>query len=170
MIRRINSKEYVRFLRSNNAEKKQVSINENGDHFGYFQNERLIGVISKLSTKNTIRIKGFLVNDVFAGNGVGTELLKYLIDDSKDMTCFATVYSKKLFEKYGFEVENEKANNIVFMKRSKKVKTPKFQLSDNIVEKLKPGLSEIGKVLLFLESEERKEALKYINKELKKLK
>lgn len=166
MIREINSEQYVRFLNGNNANKKQVSINGNGTHYGYFVDDKLVGVISTNETKNTIRIKGFLVNDAYLGKGIGTKLLESLIDDTKTMTAFSTTYSRGLFLKCGFEVETLKDNGIAFLKRQAKSSRV---LKEEIKEKLKPSLVEMAKVILFLDKKDLALAKEYIKKELNKL-
>lgn len=120
MIKSISNEEYVDFLRKNQALRKQVSINQKGQHFGYFCDEKMVGVISKNETKTTIRIKGFMVNEEYTMNGIGTKLLAYLLNDEKDMTAFATVHSRRIFEKADFEIKSKCNKNIVFMKRKAK--------------------------------------------------
>lgn len=56
---------------------------ENNVHFGLYQNERLIGIISifkeknnLFSEKNQFQIRGMAVLEEFQGNGFGAELVK----------------------------------------------------------------------------------------------
>lgn len=170
MIKSITNKEYVSFLRGNQATRNQISINEKGEHFGYFDNEKLVGVISKNETKNTIRVKGFMVNAHHTNNGIGTKLLNYLLNDKKDMTAFSTIHSRKIFERAGFEVETINGNNIAFMKRKAKEKLEAKKLDDSIKNELNPFIVELSKVILMLDKEERKLSIEYINSQLKKIK
>lgn len=169
MIKSIDNETFRRFLRSNQAQKKQVSINLKGDHYGYYnEKDKLIGVISITDTINTRRIKGFLVNDSYQSNGVGTELLKHVMVDYKDMTAFATIHSYPLFAKNGFEIVSENANNIKFVKKTSKGKRT-MQITDEEIEKVRLQLSELAKSILTLEDSRQKIVVDYIYKKLKEL-
>ena len=115
MIREISSSLFKEFLGRNRASEKQVSVNVNGVHYGYFT-DKLIGVISINDTINTRRVKGFLVNEEYQNRGVGSELLNYVLVD-KRMTTFATKKSVNLFLSVGFRVRNKLKNNIKFLER-----------------------------------------------------
>lgn len=168
MIKQITDEEYVNFLHRNNARNKQISINKNGEHFGYFENEKLVGVISKLETLNTVRIKGFLVNQSHTMKGIGKKLIQHLLVENKTMTVFSTLDSRKLFKNLGFEVISEKNNNIAFM--SKKASDEKTEISNELKEKINPSLIQIANVMLTEDKKNRVLVLDYLNKELKKLK
>ena len=131
MIKEINSKEYERFLRGNDANRHQVSINLKGEHYGYYLDDDLVGVISIMDTVNTRRVKGFLVNAKYQNNGIGKELLKHVLVDDKDMTAFATVLSRPLFEKEDFEWLKEHRQEDATVKQK-----DKFHIFDMIKSRL----------------------------------
>ncbi len=167
MIEQISSELYGRFLRANNAQKKQVSYNLKGMHYGYFADEVLLGVISVADTVNTRRVKGFLVNHKEQSNGIGTELLKHVMIEDKDMTAFATAHSLKIFSKQGFEEVRKAENNITFMKKAAK-KEHKV-ITDDEIELLKSPLGELAMQILSLEKPRRRVAIEYVNRKLKEL-
>lgn len=159
MIKEIEAKEYERFLRANNSIRQQVSINTKGVHYGYYHEDRLVGVISTNSTKNTIRVKGFLVNQGYSGKGIGTKLLAHIIDETTTMTAFSTVHSRPLFEQFDFKLVDEKPNNIVFLKRLPTNKMP--PLSADIEKKLDEIIGELAMVIVPLERDQRKQAIEH---------
>jgi len=163
MIKKIDSKTYVSFLRRNKAEYNQVSINENGNHYGYYVNDSLLGVVSTLETKNTVRVKGLFVEEHSCNEGIGTKLVEYLIRNDKDMTAFSSKESRSIFKSLGFGEESLKPNDIMFMRRYKK-------MSPSIKDNLDKSLIELSKTILKIEGEtDLRDALDYINKQLRKL-
>ncbi|HZK38143.1 MAG TPA: GNAT family N-acetyltransferase [Clostridia bacterium] len=166
MIRVIDNKNYIRFLTSNQAQKKQVSLNDKGTHYGYYEDDKLLGVISVADTKNVRRAKGFLVNERQQNRGIGTKLLEHIIVDDKDMTAFATVYSFPLLSKLGFRAESKNANNITFMRRPA---PGKFVITEKEIEHIKPQLAELAKQILLLDREKQRATTEYTCKKLKEL-
>lgn len=98
---------------------KQVTFSETGDYFGYFQHDSLLGIISTNKSKNTFRIKTFLVNKNSRNMGIGTKLLNFVVVDRGIYTAFATKYSQNIFIAKGFTVVSEKRNDIKFLKYDK---------------------------------------------------
>lgn len=117
MIRVIDNIQFKRFLIHNKALSKQVAINLKGIHYAYFLNDEILGVVSILDTKNTRRVKGFLVRDDCQKKGIGTMLLKSVLNTEKKITAFATCKSLKLFLSLGFIVKNKLKNNIKFLEK-----------------------------------------------------
>ena len=111
------------FLILNRAEKEQVNIFATADIWFYaFNTQKAVGTIgiSFIHTK-IARIKGFFVVPELRHQCVGTMLLKEAMKELKErgkseITTFATIRSRPLFEKMGFNVEREQSNGITFMR------------------------------------------------------
>lgn len=168
MIKNIDNNTYMRFLKSNQAQKNQVSLNEKGNHYGYYDNDQLLGVISFTDTKNTRRIKGFLVNRRVQKNGIGTKLLESVLVDDKEMTAFATINSYNLFEQFGFIKINENGNNISFMKKTSTIKKVD-EITEHEIEQIKPYLVSLAETILMLDKSKQKQTVSYICDKLKEL-
>ena len=89
-------------MKSNQAQNNQVSLNEKGTHYGYYDNEQLLGVISFYDTKKHKKNKRLFSKPTSSKKGIGTKLLECVLVDDKDMTAFVTVNSYNLFEQFGF--------------------------------------------------------------------
>jgi GNAT superfamily N-acetyltransferase len=117
-IRIIDGESAKEFLKETMAQKERVSYSPNGLFYGYFENGTLIGVISTLENAKTIRVKSFFVLKENRGNGVGSDLLHYILTRNKRYTAFATESSYPLFKKESFITVSER-NGIRFMTRRK---------------------------------------------------
>lgn len=117
MIKIIDSVQFKSFLTHNKASSKQVAINLKGVHYAYFLNDEILGVVSISDTKNTRRVKGFLVRDDYQNKGIGTMLLKNVLNTEKKITAFATCKSLKLFLSLGFITKCKLKNNIKFLEK-----------------------------------------------------
>lgn len=168
MIKEITASEYERFLLGNNATKYQISINTKGIHYGYYLDNKLVGVISTNSTKNTKRVKGFMVNQVYANRGIGSSLLEYVIDDTKTMTTFSTIHSRTVFERNGFEVVNTKENNIAFLRREPKSDAPK--LTDEMKSSLDDEIGNLAVLIVPLDENMRNQAIEYVTNKVRRIK
>jgi hypothetical protein len=168
MIRLIDSGTYVRFLSSNQAQKKQVSINGKGIQYGYYESSALLGVISIADTKNTRRVKGFLINERQQGKEIGKSLLDHVLIDDKDMTTFATAYMLPLFKRCGFKSVKKNDNDVTFMKRAAK-KNKKFEVTDKEIEHIRIQLAELAEQILSLERDKRRSTVEYVCNKLKEL-
>ena len=114
-IRKITLEEAFDFFYKN--KERQITIQGVGNFYGYFIKEDLVGIISTFENKNkSLRIKTLLVKRSCVNKGIGTKLLSYIFDKTRDFSVFATGTSYKLFVKKGFKVVTEKKNNIKFMK------------------------------------------------------
>lgn len=119
MIRRIDAKEARLFI-TRFGKGEQISFNEKGEFYGCYESNLLVGIVSLLETKNTVRVKSFLVRPDYQDRKIGTGLLFYVLDKPKEYTAFATEKSFEMFKKLGFQEEsyNEK-NKVRFMRRPK---------------------------------------------------
>lgn len=122
MIKYITYDIAYNFFIKNKDRNDQITLANKGLFYGLYLNETLIGIISTNETKNTVRIKSFLVAKQYRKRGLGKELLESVLTDRKVCTAFATEYSYKLFLQCGFDVMSEDVtnlnkNNIRFMRR-----------------------------------------------------
>lgn len=115
MIKQITIDHAQSFYRSNKRG-KQVSFSDKGKYFGYFKNDQLVGMISTSMVGQYIRIKSFMVMDIYRGEGIGTALLDFVVYEGNKYSAFATGDSIRLFERKGFKVVSEKKNNIKYLK------------------------------------------------------
>lgn len=117
MIREISSHDALRFIKRTKTKEDSITLNSNGKFYGFFKNDEIVGIISTAETKNTIRIKQFLVDPAHRKSKVGTALLFWVLEGDKKFTAFATENSYKLFEKMGFKETKINNNGIRFMER-----------------------------------------------------
>lgn len=116
MIKEISNQEGKDFLIKNKAYKEHISITDAEFWLGYFDNEKLVGVISKITLGKTSRIKEFYTLKDFRGKGIGTSLLEEMLKNcDKSVSSFATNDSYSLFKKAGFNEKKKK--EITFMRR-----------------------------------------------------
>lgn len=102
----------------------QVAWSSGGNFFGAYKDNFIIGVIATKDSGKSVRVKCFIVNEKYRNNGVGSTLVKSVIEDGKRMTAFATKYSSNVFKSFGFKSEKKpNKNNIVYLIRSENEKT-----------------------------------------------
>lgn len=117
MIKEIDNEIGKNFLINNKAQKEHISITDAELWIGYFYQEELVGVISKITIGKISRIKCFYVKKEFRNQGIGYSLLEEMLKycNSK-CSAFATESSYPIFKKFNF-VEKEK-KPITFMTKN----------------------------------------------------
>ena len=81
---------------------------EDGFHYGLFEKERLVSVISLFKIGNEGQFRKFATDKDFQGKGFGTKLLEYLIEEAKLLNinylyCNARVTAIRFYEKFGLK-------------------------------------------------------------------
>jgi N-acetylglutamate synthase-like GNAT family acetyltransferase len=111
---------------SNSIAKKYIDLDSmliytpEATHYGYFEDNEMLGIIAVKKIRNTYRIKSLYVLPDYRKRGVGNKLIGYLVKDEYDYDCYATTHSYNLFHKNGFEPVKEYKNKVTYMKRPKK--------------------------------------------------
>ena len=76
--------------------------------YGYFSNEKIIGVISTQETDKTVEIIGIAVDTKKRHSGIGTKLIDYVKDKSSKPIIAETDSDAVMFyKKYGFDIEEK---------------------------------------------------------------
>ena len=76
--------------------------------YGYFSNEKIIGVISTQETDKTVEIIGIAVDTKKRNSGIGTKLIDYVKDKSSKPIIAETDSDAVMFyKKYGFDIEEK---------------------------------------------------------------
>ena len=76
--------------------------------YGYFLNEKIIGVISTQETDETVQIIGIAVDIKERHSGIGTKLIDYVKDKSSKPIIAETDSDAVMFyKKYGFDIEEK---------------------------------------------------------------
>ena len=76
--------------------------------YGYFSNEKIIGVISTQETDKTVEIIGIAVDTKKRYSGIGTKLIDYVKDKSSKSIIAETDSDAVMFyKKYGFDIEEK---------------------------------------------------------------
>lgn len=87
---------------------KQMQNDSSVCVYGYFSNEKIIGLISTQETDKTIEIIGIAVDIKERHSGVGTKLIDYVRDKSKKPIIAETDSGAVMFyKKYGFNIEEK---------------------------------------------------------------
>lgn len=74
--------------------------------YGYFSNEKIIGVISTQETDKTVEIIGIAVHTKERHSGIGTKLIDYVKDKSSKPIIAETDSDAVVFyKKYGFNIK-----------------------------------------------------------------
>ena len=74
--------------------------------YGYFSNEKIIGVISTQETDKTVEIIGIAVDTKKRRSGIGTKLIDYVKDKSSKPIIAETDSDAVVFyKKYGFNIK-----------------------------------------------------------------
>jgi predicted GNAT family N-acyltransferase len=85
---------------------------ENGLHFGLFQEEKPTSVISFFVVDKTAQFRKFATEISEQGKGFGSILLKHIIEESihqnvENLWCNARVSALGFYQKFGFEAVSE---------------------------------------------------------------
>jgi|SRR6187402_1338266 len=87
----------------------QMEMEEDNDgyHFGAFQNNNLVGIISLFQRGTDFQFRKFAVDAAVQNQGIGNKLLKYIIDfaakeGAKRIWCNARVSAIGFYLKHGF--------------------------------------------------------------------
>ena len=76
--------------------------------YGYFLNDKIIGVISTQETDKTVEIIGIAVVTKERHSGIGTKLIDYLKDKSqKPITAETDIDAVIFYKKCGFDIEEK---------------------------------------------------------------
>lgn len=116
MIKEITAQEAQRYYRRHKEPGDRLSFSGKGKYYGYFNNTKVLGIVSTQMVGKRIRIKTLSVRPDSRGQGIGTKLVKYLLYDGLAYSAFASEYSIGIFKSQGFRIESEKDNGIVYMK------------------------------------------------------
>ena len=86
----------------------KVPEDEQGRHFGLFQDDQIVSVISLFVTGDTIRFRKFATIKAYQNRGLGSKLLQFVIDDSRNLGyntiwCDARADAMGFYEKFGFK-------------------------------------------------------------------
>ena len=103
---------------------EQQLINEFNDGvrmFGYNHNNKLVGVIGIQKVKDAILIRHAYILTSHQGEGVGSLLLKYLLEKNKNSRLLVGTWQKatwaiQFYEKYGFVLKTKKQTNQLLKK------------------------------------------------------
>ena len=103
---------------------EQQLINEFNDGvrmFGYNRNNKLVGVIGIQKVKDVILIRHAYILTSHQGEGVGSLLLKYLLEKNKNSRLLVGTWQKatwaiQFYEKYGFVLQTKKKANQLLKK------------------------------------------------------
>ncbi|WP_435355876.1 GNAT family N-acetyltransferase [Emticicia sp. SJ17W-69] len=85
---------------------------EDGLHYGLYEKERLVSVISLFKFGNEGQFRKFATDKDFQGKGYGSKLLNYLMKEAKLLNikylfCSARVNAISLYEKFGMKVVSD---------------------------------------------------------------
>jgi len=86
----------------------KVPEDEYGRHFGLFQDDQIVSVISLFVIGETIRFRKFATIEAYQNKGLGSKLLQFAIDDSlrrgyNKIWCDARADAMGFYEKFGFK-------------------------------------------------------------------
>ena len=103
---------------------EQQLINEFNDGvrmFGYNRNNKLVGVIGIQKVKDVILIRHAYILTSHQGEGVGSLLLKYLLEKNKNSRLLVGTWQKAIwaiqfYEKYDFVLQTKKQTNELLKK------------------------------------------------------
>ena len=103
------------------AAKDHVSLKDSKDTFWYGveESDELIGIAGLLKVKNGYRIKGVYIKPSLRGQGIGSTLTEFLINqcDSKFAMIEAFAYNPSFYEKRGFKRYGQLPNGAVKLRK-----------------------------------------------------
>ena len=90
-----------------------------GLHYGLFENQQLISVISLFVDGDHAQFRKFATDNAYQGKGYDTQLLNFMIAEAKrlrvrELSCDARVTAIGFYEKFGMRIDSE-----VFQKSGK---------------------------------------------------
>ena len=88
-------------------EKAMLPDDEKGMHLGLFDQNILISVVSLFRTGNSMQFRKFATRSEFQHKGYGSEILRYLLEESKNegcdhIWCNARKSASGFYSKFGF--------------------------------------------------------------------
>jgi len=100
----------------------KLDCDPEGDHYGFYIENKLVSVISVFKTPYGYQFRKFATLQAYQGQGIGSELLKYIIDKYRDVWCNARIEKTDFYKKFGLQ-ETEQTfirdgKEYVIMKRS----------------------------------------------------
>jgi len=117
MIKEISNEEAKKYI----ARDKLLIYTPDASHYGYFEEDILLGIVAYKKIKNTYRVKSLYVLDEYRNKGIGNKLVLYLLNNNYDFDCYATEASFNLFQRNGFIPVKKYKNKVTYMKRPKKI-------------------------------------------------
>lgn len=101
----------------------KLAKDDEGLHFGLFQDKKIISVISLFIEKDNAQFRKFATEISEQNKGYGSILLNHVIEESiknnvKNLWCDARMTALGFYEKFAFEVVSEKwiKNDIEYVK------------------------------------------------------
>ena len=88
----------------------RIAEDEEGMHFGAFQDDRLVGVISLFVNGEAARFRKFAVDPSYQRQGIGSELLTCVMQEAlqrgaRTIACDARQEATGLYYKFGMQPE-----------------------------------------------------------------
>lgn len=85
---------------------------EEGLHFGLFEKETLVSVVSLFIDGQEGQFRKFATDDYFQGRGYGTKLLNHLIEEAKKLNikslkCNARLTAIEFYQRFGMKVASD---------------------------------------------------------------
>jgi predicted GNAT family N-acyltransferase len=104
----------------------QMPVDADGLHFGAFNNDLLVGVVSLFQNGAIYQFRKFAVAIKYQGQGIGTNLLQYItsfckLQQGTSLWCNARTTATPFYEKLGFTVLGLpfEQNHIAYVKMEK---------------------------------------------------
>ncbi|MBN2796552.1 MAG: GNAT family N-acetyltransferase [Clostridia bacterium] len=90
----------------------EIKNDPEGYHFGYLVEDKLVSVISLFIENDEAQFRKFATLESHQGNGIGTQLLSYIISFAKEkgihrIWCNARIDKSGFYEKFGLEKTQE---------------------------------------------------------------
>ena len=106
----------------------QLEEDNNGLHFGVFENDELLSIVSLFIENDNAQFRKFATQVIHQGKGHGSALLNFLIQECekkhiKTLWCNARITAYPFYQKFGFEIVSETwtKDGIEFVKMSKTI-------------------------------------------------
>ncbi len=110
------------------AELAKLARDEQSIHFGIWQNEQLISVITIEQNGTRFQFRKFATLPALQGQGIGTALLQYVMQwmeehGASEICCNARTSARKFYEKFGMTTEGATylKNDIPYIKMVKHI-------------------------------------------------
>ena len=105
-----------------------IEDDENAWHFGVFDDVKLISVASLYPKDNSVRLRKFATIEDYQGRGIGSSLLTYMLDISKErgmshFWCDARESAVDFYQRFGMVPEGNRfyKSKVSYFKMSKKL-------------------------------------------------